>query len=222
MDGDRPGELPDFLSERNGNRVLEADNREVSLMRVFEHYEVRSLDADEVSDLLGLEESDVRKGISYWRSDKDVYSELEDRVENFSRRDLIENAADYVQEREGSDNRRESEDLSQEGVDSPLEAAESAFSEIIERPGTALTPEDIEDDPDEKYLATNADEMHIEWERNDTELAVYTGWSKDVGPETGFTAFSVGGDQGKTLYVDRDEMKETVQEMYRNAVFGST
>lgn len=217
MDDDRP----DFLSERGENTLLEAANgREVSLTRLFEHYEVRSLEASEVADLVGVEESDVRKGISYWRKNSEVYTELENSIQNFSSRDVINNAAEHFQRVEPEEYSSGSKSSSSK-AERPLEAAEKALSELIERTGTGLAPENLEEDPNEKYLALGTEEIHMEWERNGRDLAVYAGWNENIGPETAFTDFSVDGEQGKTLYVDTDEVEGAVKEMYRNAVFGS-
>ncbi|AOV94486.1 hypothetical protein AQV86_01005 [Nanohaloarchaea archaeon SG9] len=73
-------EESDSVSYRNGEAFVEGV-REIPLIQVFEHYEVRKKDAENVAETLGLTESDVRKGISYWRSRPEVYEDLEDRIE---------------------------------------------------------------------------------------------------------------------------------------------
>jgi hypothetical protein len=92
----------DSIVERDGRVFLEPEgsDKRVPLIQVFEHYEVRNLEARETADLLGLEESEVREGINYLHSSPDVYSSFEESVEDFSAEDHVLNMVSRMRDEE--------------------------------------------------------------------------------------------------------------------------
>jgi hypothetical protein len=204
----------DSVVERDGRVFLESGEKRVPLMQVFESYEVRNLDAEDTAEFLGLEEREVRQGIHYFHSDPDVYSRLESGVEDFSRRDHGSGAAEKAWSEEPYVERQKNDELM-----NPLHGAENGFIEIFER--TDLSEGDLEDFPDQKILTDSASEEHLYWEREGSELCVYAGFTEEKNLDSGLVSYSVDGEQGPVLEVDTGEMEDMVQEMYRNAVFGS-
>lgn len=222
----------DFIVEHAGKPFIEAegDKDYVPVIQVFDHYEVRNRDAKDVSEILGIDESDVRNGIHYWRSSSEVYEELEDAVEDFSGVDHISGAAELVGEDfsrsyDGAyrDKKSEKEDGREKNsrLVNPLHGVENGFIELLEDTEIPVSEENIEDLPDDNYLGEEMVEAHLEWERNGSELGVYAGWSNETGMDTGFVSYSVDGEMGEVLQVEKGSMEDMVQEMYRNAVFGS-
>lgn len=190
----------DSVSYRDGQAFIEG-SREIPLIQVFDHYEVRKKDAENVAQTLGLEESDVRKGISYWRSRPQVYDRLEDKIEDYSSRDAIRPTVELVRGK-GSDFDR---------IDS-VDSSENIFEEFLEgREG--LSQDDIVFSV--PYLEGSG--SGVEWERNGSELGVYAS-----GYDEGFSiTYSVDGEPGPVLEVDEQALEDRLDEMYRNAVFES-
>ncbi len=204
----------DSIVERDGRVFLESEEKYVPLMQVFENYEVRNLDARDTAELLGLEEREVRQGVHYLHSNSEVYSRLEENVRDFSRTDHGHGAAERAHSEEPYVESEEKDEFV-----NPLQAAESGFKEIFD--STELSESDLEEFPEEKVLNDSASEVHMYWEQGGSELAVYAGFTGDRSLDSGLVSYSVDGEQGPVLEVDREEMDGMVQEMYRNAVFGS-
>lgn len=221
----------DSIVEREGDFFLEIhDESFLPLIQVFEHYEVRGLDTEDVAGTLGLEASDVRVAVNYMHENGDVYRELVDRVENFSvdervfgvaealrnredyslraDRDIYETEAQKSDESESSNTSGDVPDFVEEGLQRLTEKDE-------------LTQRDITYRPEEDVIAENVEEAHVEWSRNGSDLGVHIGWNEELSLDTGFVSYTVDGDKGKVLHVDRDEFRDRAEEMYRNAVFGS-
>jgi len=90
------------IVERDGEFHLQIDeDLSLPLIQVFEHYEVRGLDADYVAGTLGVEDSEVRLAVSYIHDNDDLYAELTDRVDNFSADERIFGVAEAERNREG-------------------------------------------------------------------------------------------------------------------------
>ncbi|WP_414837722.1 hypothetical protein ACK3SF_05630 [Candidatus Nanosalina sp. VS9-1] len=221
------GEKFDAIVEEDGDVFLQIDEENfLPLIQVFEHYEVRGLDSEDVAETLGVEASDVHRTMNYLHENGDVYRDLADRVQNFSVDERISNVAESVRNGEDfeeasrvyEDNLLDPEELEQNDrdIDAP-DFVEKTLDELAEK--DAITPEDIVYRP-ESYVAENIEEIHIEWEMKGSELGVYLGWSEDIGPDMGFVSYSVDDERGKVLQVDAEEFNNRAGEMYRNAVFG--
>jgi hypothetical protein len=204
----------DSVVEREGRIFLESGETYVPLMQVFENYEVRNLDARDTAELLGLEEREVRQGVHYLHSNSEIYSSMEENVEDFSRTDHGPGAAKRAHSEEEYVETDRNDELA-----NPLHGAENGFKEIFEE--TELSETDLEEFPDEKVLTDSASEVHLYWEQNGSELGVYAGFTEERTLDSGLVTYSVDGEQGPVLEADTEEMEGVVQEMYRNAVFGS-
>ncbi|MFB6241300.1 MAG: hypothetical protein ABEJ36_00675 [Candidatus Nanosalina sp.] len=206
----------DSIVERDGRVFLESSSggKLVPLMQVFESYEVRNLDVRDTAEFLGLEEREVRQGVHYFHSDSDVYSRLEERVEDFSRRDHISGAAEKAWSEEPYVERQKNDELM-----NSLHGAENGFIEIFER--TDLSEDHLEDFPDEKVLTDSATEVHLYWEQEGFELGIYAGFTEEKNLDSGLISYSVDGEHGPVLEIEIGEMEDKVQEMYRNAMFGA-
>lgn len=216
--------------EEDGDFFLQIDEENfLPLIQVFEHYEVRGLDSDEVAEVLGVEASDVHRTMNYLHENGDVYRELSDRIENFSVDERIFDVAESV--RNGEDFDEASEKVYEDNLldsgglepqnDLDVDAPDFVEEVLYDLAGKdAITVDDIVYRP-ESYVAENIEEAHIEWGMNGSELGVYIGWSGELGLDIGFVSYSVDDEKGKVLQVDREEFDDRAKEMYRNAVFGS-
>ena len=204
----------DSVVERDDGIFLESGEKYVPLMQVFENYEVRNLDARDTAELLGVEEREVRQGVHYLHSNSEVYSSMEENIQDFSRSDHGPGAAERAHSEEPY-----VETSQKDESGNPLHQAKKGFREIFDRPG--LSEEDLEEFPDEKVLTDSASEMHIYWEQNGSDLGVYAGFKEENSMDSGLISYSVDGKLGPVLEAEASEMEDMVQEMYRNAVFGS-
>ena len=221
----------DSIVEKDGDVFLQIDDENfLPLIQIFDHYEVRGLDADDVAETLGVESIDVHRSMNYLHENVEVYENFSDRVENFSIDERISNVVESVRNEEDLSEASES-GVYEENILDPEESkshnvidvdvpdfVEDVLYDLVDK--EAVDPDNISYRP-ESYVAENLEEVHVEWEMNESELGVYIGWSEDLGLDMGFVSYSVDDEKGKVLRVDTEEFGARAEEMYRNAVFGS-
>ena len=147
----------DSIVEEDGDVFLQIDEENfLPLIQVFEHYEVRGLDSEDVAETLGVEASDVHRTMNYLHENGDVYDELSDQVENFSVDERISNVAESVRNGEDFDEASEKvyeknlldpEELEDhdQGIDAPDFVGET-LDELAEK--DPITGEDITHRPE--------------------------------------------------------------------------
>lgn len=219
-----------FITEIDGETYLEPENYEeryIDLEMVFELYTDPEMGAGEVARMVGVDEEDVRNAVFYWTQEPGVYEELAEEANLGPESEIFSDPGADAELSEGENLPAPAEsesDLGRQYVSdpvNPLQAAGNAFLELRERQGTGISEHSIDDMPDDSVLGDELVETHVSWEMNGSELEVYAGWNGDKGLETGFVSYAVDGERGEVLEVERSEMEDMVQEMYRNAVFGS-
>lgn len=225
-----------FITEIDGEVYLEPENYEerfVSLEMVFELYTDPEMEADDVARMVGIDESDIVNAVFYWSEEPGVYEQLAEEAnlgpgsEIYTGSDPVDSGQELPETGKlpaPKDSVEASRNLGRKYVSSPvnpLQAAGNAFLHLKERDGTPISEQNIEDIPVKSYLGEDMIEAHLSWRMNDSRLEVYTGWDGDIGPDTGFVSYSVDGEMGEILEVKLDEIEDMVEEMYRNAVFGS-
>jgi len=193
-------EESDSVSYRNGEAFVEGV-RKIPLIQVFEHYEVRKKDAENVAETLGLTESNVRKGISYWRSRPEVYEDLEDRIEGYSSKDAVKPITDVVSGQDSDFGDAGSNQSSEDVVNDFLDGKEGLSRDNLVSSACYLDG-----------LVSG-----VEWTRDGSELGVYV---SGCGEEFSLT-YAVEGESGPILGVDEQVLEDRLDEMYRNAVFES-
>ncbi|MFB6116293.1 MAG: hypothetical protein ABEK10_02165 [Candidatus Nanosalina sp.] len=214
-----------FITEIDGEVYLEPENydeRYVNLETVFELYTDPEMEAGDVARMVGVDESDVVNAVFYWTEEPSVYEQLAEGANIGPESDIFSDETDNLpgSASEDSLSATQEKDLSRQYVSdplNPLQAAVNGFLELGERSGAGISEQSIDDTPDEPVFGEDVVEAQVGWERNGSELEIHAGWNGD----TGFVSYAVDGEMGQVLEVDRDEMEDMVQEMYRNAVFGS-
>jgi len=193
----------DYIDVCGGRPCIDIQNQDnvLPLIQVFEHYEVRNMDAVEVAGILGVNETDVRRGISYWRSDPGVYEDMEESVGGFEPSDHIYGAVETL-------DGKEPENV---GLRS-----ETVFAGLFESAEAPVTEMNVVDNPEKEYLPGSADETCLSWKRDGSDLGVHVSY---VGSGPASVSYSVDGEIGEVLEVNDDVLGEMVGRMYRNAVF---
>lgn len=190
-----------FISEIDGVPYLEPENYDrepISLKEIFELYSKPETDPGEVARMLGVDKSDIGNAVFYWTEETDVYMDL---------------AADSETENTASP---DSSSHTSSSNSPPPQASLDVLDELSRRYGTYISREDIIQDKQESVFGT-ADEVYVEWERNGSDLGLYVGQTDDEV----LISYSVDGEMGEVLQVEEDQTEGSIQEMYRNAVFGS-
>lgn len=179
----------DFIEQVNGEPYLEVQSsgEYISLDAVITEYDEKGKTPLEVAEFFHMGVEDVENGIVYWREQSNVFNESQDSG------DTVNNQSQELE---------------------PLNVARNAFLEYMGEQG--FEGVHLDTSPQENYFNQSSEEVHLNWEMNESDVAIYAGLEEEE--NRGLVSFSVDDKEGETIVIN-EGMKDWIKEMYSNVVF---